>query len=69
MGDRIKVSDLFSPSVQAQLKAAGHTLSEYEKQYLQAFKDAVKAADPTWKESLFRQVCWIRSPEKAWKLH
>lgn len=30
--------------------AAGHTLSQYEKQYLQAFKDAVKAADPTWKE-------------------
>ena len=25
-------------------------MSEYEKQYLQAFKDAVKFIDPTWKE-------------------
>ncbi len=29
--------------------AAGHTLEEYERQYWQAFTDAVKAADPTWK--------------------
>lgn len=29
--------------------AAGHTLSQYERAYKQAFTDAVKAADPTWK--------------------
>lgn len=28
--------------------AAGHTLEEYERQYWQAFADAVKAADPRW---------------------
>ncbi len=29
--------------------AAGNTLSQYERAYTQAFVDAVKAADPTWK--------------------
>ena len=29
--------------------AAGYTLSQYEKAYMQAFIEAAKAADPTWK--------------------
>ena len=53
-GETTKRSDVYRkmyPSIAKQDRlAAGHTLSEYEKQYLQAFKDAVKAADPTWKE-------------------
>ena len=28
--------------------AAGYTLEEYERQYWQAFTDAVKVADPKW---------------------
>lgn len=53
-GETTKRSDIYRkmyPSIAKQDRlAAGHTLGEYEKQYLQAFKDAVKAADPTWKE-------------------
>ena len=53
-GETTKRSDIYRkmyPSIAKQDRlAAGHTLSEYEKQYLQAFKDTVKAADPTWKE-------------------
>ena len=53
-GETTKRSDIYRkmyPSIAKQDRlAAGHTLSEYEKQYLQAFKDAVKFVDPTWKE-------------------
>ena len=53
-GETTKRSDIYRkmyPSIAKQDQlAAGHTLSEYEKQYLQVFKDAVKFVDPTWKE-------------------
>lgn len=53
-GDTTKRSDIYRklyPKIAKKDRlAAGHTLSQYEKQYLKAFKDAVKAADPTWKE-------------------
>lgn len=53
-GETTKRSDIYRkmyPQIAKKDRlAAGHTLSQYEKQYLQAFKDAVKAADPTWKE-------------------
>ena len=43
------MSQLNSSSVQSQLKAAGYTLEKYERIYRQAFYDAAKKADPTWK--------------------
>ena len=53
-GETTRRSDIYRkmyPTIAKQDRlAAGHTLSEYEKQYLQAFKDAVKAADPKWEE-------------------
>ncbi|MDE5696030.1 MAG: DUF3879 family protein [Lachnospiraceae bacterium] len=53
-GETTKRSDIYRkmyPQIAKKDRlAAGHTLSEYEKQYLQAFKDAVKATDPKWKE-------------------
>lgn len=44
----IQLSQLNSDSVQAQLKAAGNTLRQYERAYTQAFVNAVKAIDPKW---------------------
>lgn len=53
-GETTRRSDIYRKMYPATAKqdrlAAGHTLSEYEKQYLQAFKDAVKAIDPKWEE-------------------
>lgn len=47
---------------------AGHTLNQYEKQYLQAFKDAVKAADPFVKKSSSGSLLDIQFElDVAWK--
>lgn len=53
-GDTTKRSDVYMNLYRKTAKndrlAAGHTLEQYERAYKQAFVDAVKAADPTWKE-------------------
>lgn len=53
-GDTTKRSDVYRkmyPQINKKNRlAAGHTLSQYEKQYLQALKKAVKAVDSTWEE-------------------
>ena len=52
-GDTTKRSDVYRKMYPQIAKndrlAAGHTLSEYERAYTQAFVDAVKAVDPKWK--------------------
>lgn len=52
-GDTTKRSDVYTNLYHKMPKkerlAAGHTLSQYERQYRQAFVNAVKAADPTWR--------------------
>lgn len=52
-GERTKRSDVYRKLYQNTKKndrlAAGHTLHEYEEQYLQAFVDAVKAVDKDWR--------------------
>lgn len=52
-GETTKRSDIYRkmyPQIAKKDRlAAGHTLGEYEKAYTQAFVDAVKAVDPTWK--------------------
>lgn len=53
-GDTTKRSEVYLNLYKKMQKndrlAAGHTLEQYERAYRQAFVDAVKAADPTWKE-------------------
>lgn len=52
-GDTTKRSDVYTDLHRKMGKnnrlAAGYTLSQYEKAYTQAFIEAAKAADPTWK--------------------
>ena len=52
-GDTTKRSDVYTDLHRKMSKndrlAAGYTLSQYEKAYTQAFIEAAKAADPTWK--------------------
>lgn len=52
-GDTTKRSDVYTDLHRKMSKndrlAAGYTLSQYEKAYTQAFIEATKAADPTWK--------------------
>ncbi len=52
-GDTTKRSDVYTALYRKTSKndrlAAGHTLSQYERAYTQAFIAAAKAADPTWK--------------------
>lgn len=51
-GDTTRRSEIYRKLYQNTQKndrlAAGHTLQEYEHQYLQAFTNAIKAIDPTW---------------------
>ena len=52
-GDTTKRSDVYTDMYRKTSKndrlAAGHTLSQYERAYTQAFIAAAKAADPAWK--------------------
>jgi len=52
-GDTTKRSDVYTNLYRKMNKndrlAAGHTLSQYERAYTQAFVDAVKAVNPKWK--------------------
>ena len=52
-GDTTKRSDVYTDLYRKTSKndrlAAGHTLSQYERAYTQAFIAAAKAADPAWK--------------------
>ena len=52
-GDTTKRTDVYTDLHRKMSKndrlAAGYTLSQYEKAYTQAFIEAAKAADPTWK--------------------
>ena len=52
-GDTTKRSDVYTDLHRTMSNndrlAAGYTLSQYEKAYTQAFIEAAKAADPTWK--------------------
>lgn len=52
-GDTTKRSDVYTNLYHKMPKkerlAAGHTLEQYERQYRQAFVNAVKAADPAWR--------------------
>ena len=51
-GDTTNRSEIYQKLYQQTEKndrlAAGYTLEEYERQYWQAFTDAVKVADPKW---------------------
>lgn len=51
-GDTTKRSDVYTNLYRKMNKndrlAAGHTLSQYERQYRQAFVSAVKEADSSW---------------------
>lgn len=52
-GDTTKRSDVYTDLYRKTSKnerlAAGHTMSQYERVYTQAFIAAAKAADPAWK--------------------
>ena len=52
-GDTTKRLDIYTALYRKTSKndrlAAGHTLSQYERAYTQAFIAAAKAADPAWK--------------------
>lgn len=53
VGENTRRSEIYTKLYKQTAKknrlAAGHTLSQYEKQYYQAFEDAVKSIDVTWK--------------------
>ena len=52
-GDTTKRSDVYTNMYRKMQKndrlAAGYTMEQYERAYIQAFVAAAKAADPTWK--------------------